>query len=57
LGQFRKCGKTHSKNIKNGLGWVGLNNWVNMVSKIEKSIKINEFRVKPDSNSKNSLTL
>jgi len=36
--------------------WVGLGNWVGMVSKNEKPIKINRFRVKPDPNPKNPLT-
>jgi len=43
--------KPTQKTQKNGLG-----NWVGMVSKNGKPIKINGFRVKPDSNPKNSLT-
>jgi len=38
------------------MGWVGLGNWVGMVSKNGKTIKINEFRVKPYPNPKNPLT-
>ena len=37
------------------MGWVGLGNWVGMVSKNGKPTKINGFRVKPDPNPKNSL--
>jgi len=53
LGQPRKPGQTHPKNSKK---WVGLGNWVDMVSKNGKLIKLNGFRVKPDPNPKNSLT-
>jgi len=53
LGQPRKSGQTHLKNPKK---WVGLGNWVGMVIKNGKLIKINGFQVKPDSNPKNSLT-
>jgi len=49
----KKPGQTNPKNPKK---WVGLGNWVGMVSKNGKSIKINGFRVKPDSNPKNTLT-
>jgi len=41
LGQPRKPGQTHPKKK----GWVGLCNWVSMISKNEKPIKINGFRV------------
>jgi len=37
------------------MSWIGLGNWVDMVFKNEKPIKINGFRVKPDSNPKNPL--
>jgi len=43
--------KPTQKLKKNGLG-----NWVGMVSKNEKPIKINEFRVKPDPNPKHLIT-
>jgi len=43
--------KPTQKTQKNGLG-----NWVGMVSKNEKFIKINRFRVKPDISPKNLLT-
>jgi len=36
--------------------WVGSGNWVDMVSKSGKLIKINGFRVKPNLDPKNSLT-
>jgi len=35
--------------------WVGLDNWVGMVSKNGKSIKINGFRVKSDQTQKTHL--
>ena len=50
LGQPRKPGRTHPKK------WVGLDNWVDMVSKNGKPIKMNGFRVKLDPNPKNPLT-
>jgi len=50
LGQSRKSGQTHPKK------GVGLGNWVGMVSKNGKFIKINGFRVKPHPNPKNPLT-
>jgi len=54
LGQPKKPGQIRPKNPKK---WVELGNWVGMVSKSEKPIKINGFRVKPDSDlKKNSLT-
>jgi len=53
LGQPIKPGQTHPKNPKK---WVVLGNWVGMVSENGKPMKINGFRVKPDSNPKNSLT-
>jgi len=43
--------KPTQKTQKNGLG-----NWVDMVSKNGKPIKINGFRVKPVPNPKNSVT-
>jgi len=54
LGQSKKSGQTCPKNPKK---WIEPGNWVGMVSKSEKPIKINGFRVKPDSDlKKNSLT-
>jgi len=44
LGQPRKSGQTYPKKPKKK--GVGLGNWVSMVSKNEKPIKINGFRVK-----------
>lgn len=51
LGQLKKLGQTHPKNTRK---WVGSGNWMCMIFKIKKSIKINKFRVKQDS--KNPLT-
>jgi len=53
LGQPRKSGENHPKNPKK---WVELGYWVGMVSINGKTIKINGFRVKPDSNPKDPLT-
>jgi len=53
LGQPNKPGQTHPKNPKK---WVGLGNWVGMVLKNGKPIKINGFRVKSDPYPKNPLT-
>lgn len=54
LGQPKKFGQTHPKNQKKKM--VGFGNWVGMVSKNEKPIKVNGFRVKPDPDKKNPLT-
>jgi len=49
LGQPRKSDQTHPKNQQK---WVGLGNWMSMVSKKRKPMKINGFRVKLDPNPK-----
>jgi len=48
--------KTRSNPKKNSKKYVGLGNWVGMVSKNEKPININGFQVKPDSYQNNPLT-
>jgi len=51
LGQPRKPSQTHPKIIIFGLG-----NWVGMISKNGKPIKINGFRIKPNPDPKNPST-